>query len=475
MSNSRATVEDKIENLKQKMNASNIIKDDVFNQSVYSQKQTVVKQSYVPTGRSNFSFKESVRIDDSKNRLKEEVANGVHLESEKKELELAVQDQLDTQGRLKLEYGKQIDAIKAHIDQLNNRMEELEKQVEEKSDALVKRQDENNAIESEINELLEENRVIESELKRLGEKTTLKLKDMQAKMQTNLGDLEALKKRNQAEHDKIKQFSMDKIKRIEDDFRNKLTAHNDKLNELMVSKQNAELELLRLQDAKKRADIELETKIKAMKDQYYEEAFNQSKGILKILNNRYKTAIDAKEALNKKQEMLSHDIQVMEDKINGDEKLMGDENKQLVEAINEIREEIMTAQKDLDEIRSLSAAVDSEQQRINSEIQKQKYNFKQISDTGKYKVKEHLEKYKSAIDDSKMRLGNQEQRVKSLEDELAALKQRYNQTTQQNNKLLESMKNQLNKNIYSTLSEYKDISAAPREGYTSRAPYDYRY
>lgn len=475
MNANRATVEDKIESLKQKLNASNIIKDDVFNQSVYSQSKFPTKQSYVPSARSNFSFKESYRIDEAKNKLKEEVTHGVQLESEKKELELALQDQLDTQSRLKAEYGRQIDAIKAHIDQLNHRMEELEKQVEEKTDALVKRQDENNAIESEINELLEENRVIESELKRLGEKTTLKLKDMQTKMQTNLADLENLKRRNQAEHEKIKQFSMDKIKRIEDDFRNKLTSHNDRLNEMMVSKQNAELELLRLQDAKKRADIELETKIKAMKDQYYEEAFNQSKGILKILNNRYKTAVDAKEALNRKQEQLTHDTSVMEEKLLGDEKLLAEENKQLTDAINEIREEVLTAQKDLDDIRALTAAADAEQQRMNVEIQKQKYNFKQISENGKYKVKEHLEKYKSAIDDSRIRLSNQEQRVRALEDELAALKQRYNQTANQNSKLLESMKNQLNKNIYNTLSEYKDGSGQSREVYASRPQYDYRY
>jgi chromosome segregation ATPase len=475
MNQSRVTVEDKIENLKQKMNATNIIKEDVFQQSAYSNKVYPIRQSYVPNGTSNFSFKESIRIDDSKNRLKEEVAQGVQLESEKKELELFVQDQIDTQNRLKLEYGRQIDAIKAHIDQLHTQMDDLEKVVEEKSDALLKRQDENNAVESEINELLEENRVIESELKRLGEKTTTKLRDMQAKMQSSLGDLENLKRKNQTEHDKIKQFSMEKIKRIEDDFRIKLDNHNGKLNELIVGKQNAELELLRLQDHKKRAEIDLENKIKAMKDQYYEEAFNQSKGILKVLNNRYKTAVDAREALLKKQEVLQHDLQMMDTRINEDEKLMAEENKQLVEAIGELREDVQIIQKDLDEIRTLGASVDAEQQRINAEIQKQKFNFKQISDTGKYKVREHLEKYKSAIDDSRTRLINQENRVKTLEEELAALKQRYNQTANQNAKLMESMKNQLNKQIYSTVAEYRDVSGAPKESYVNKSVYDYRY
>lgn len=467
------TVGDKIEIMKQELKASNFLRDDVLTAS--AAKVYPVRQSYVPTGASNFSFKESMRIDDINRRLKEEAAQGVQLESDKKELELYLQDQIDTQNRLKAEYGRQIDAVKSHIDQMHTRMEEIEKVVEEKSDALLKRQDENNALESEINELLEENRAIESELKRLGEKTTNKLRDMQAKMQTSLGDLENLKRKNQAEHEKIKQFSMDKIKRIEDDFRNKLENHNGRLTQLINEKQTAEQELLRLSDAKRRAENELENKIRLMKDRYHEEAFNQSKGILNVLNNRYKTAIDARAALIKKQEQLQTDLQVMEDKINEDEKLMSEENKQLMDAINELREEVLTAQKDLEEIRTLSAAVDSEQQRINAEIQKQKFHFKQISESGKYKVREHLERYKNAIDDSRARLGNQENVVKRLEEELARLRQSTKQAEQQNQKLMESLKNQLNRNINSTLAEYKDTAAAPREAFANKSMYDYRY
>lgn len=469
----RQTVDEKIENLKQKLNASNIIKDDVFNQSLYSQKPLLGKQSYVPMGRSNFSFKESVRIDDTKSKLEKELGHGIQLESEKKELELLVQDQVETQTKLRGEYGRQIDTIRHHIESLHQRMEDLEKQVEENSDSLLKRQDTNNAIESEINELIEENRLIETELKRLGEKTTTKLKDMQQKMQNNLNDLENLKRKNQAEHEKIKQFSMEKIKRIEDDFRNKLQSQNDKLNEMMNVKQTAELELIRLQDTKKRADIELENKLKAMKDQFYEESFNQSKGILKILNNRYKTAIDSKENLLRKQDTLMHDIGNMEGKINEDEKVIASENTHLIETINEIREEVMTAQKDLDEIRALSASLDSDQQRINAEIQKQKYNFKQINDNGKYKVREHLEKFKLNIEDARTKLGNQNQRVRALEEEYTQLKQKYSQTNNQNAKLIESMKNQLNKNIYSTLSEYKDIVNAPKDNFATKSNFNY--
>jgi len=285
--------------------------------------------------------------------------------------------------------------------------------------------------------------------------------------------LENLKRKNQAEHEKLKQFSMDKIKRFEDDFKSKLQNHNDRLNDLLLNKQNSELELLRLQDTKKRADIDLENKLKAMKDQYYEESFNQAKGIMKILNNRYKTAIDSKENVLKKQDALINDIETMEAKITEDEKQISIDNANLTEDINAFRNNISVHQKDLDEVRMQLNSLESEQQRINSEIQKQKYNYKQISENGKYKIKEQLDRYKNHIEETRMKVGQQNQRNKTLEDELNVLKQKYAQVSGQQTKILESMKNQLNKNIYSTLSEYKDYGGGQKDVYPAKSSFNY--
>lgn len=454
----RQTADEKIEALKQKLNTSNIIKDDVFNTSVYSQKQaTPFKSSYAPMGRSNFSFKESARIEDLRSKIEKELSQSVTLEGEKRELELLLQDQIEVQGKLKAEYGRHFDNIRAQMDNVSQKAEGLEKSVQERNDKVLRKTEENEAMESEIADLTEDNKLIESELKRLGEKTTIKLREMQQKMQNTLNDFETLKQKNEQELEKLRQFSTEKIKRIEDDYKSKLNVLSEKLNEILMQKQNNESELQRLLDAKKRAEIELESKIKSMKEQYYEDAFNQSQGLLKIQNNRYKTAIDNKEALIRKQAVISKDAQILEQKIQEEESVFAEENAALSETIKNLKDEMFSAQKDLENLRSQNYSLEAENTRVMNEIQREKFNFKQIMDNGKFKLKEHVDRFRMTTEEQKAKINNQRFRVKQLEAELAALKEKSLQIEQQNEKQIESMRNQLNKNIYGTFNEYKEV------------------
>jgi len=455
----RQTADEKIEALKQKLNASNIIKDDVFNSSALSQQRpTNTRTSYAPMGRSNFSFKESARIEELRGKVERELAQGVSLESERRELELLLQDQNEAQARLKAEYGRHFDALRLQMEGVSQKAEGLEKAVSERNAKLQRRAEENEAAESEVAELAEDNRLIEAELRRLGDKTAAKLREMQAKMQAALADFEALKGRNEGELEKLRQFSTDKIKRIEDDYKAKLGALSEKLADLLQQKQASESELQRLQDAKRRAEGELEAKLKAMKEQYYEDAFNQSQGLLKIQNNRFKTAVDNKEALLRKQAAVARDAQALEARVQEEEGVFAEENAALQEAVRNLREELFAAQKDLEALRSQGFALDAEHTRVANEIQREKFAFKQVLDNGKFKLKEHVDRFRIASEDQKARIGNQRFRVKQLEAELAALREKTAQIEAQNEKQIESMRNQLNKNIYGTFNEYKETS-----------------
>ena len=106
-------------------------------------------------------------------------------------------------------------------------------------------------------------------------------------------------------------------------------------------------------------------------------------------------------------------------------------------------------------------------------VQKQKYSYKQISENGKYKIKEQLDRYKNHIEETRMKVSQQNQRNKTLEDELNGLKQKYAQVSNQQTKILESMKNQLNKNIYSTLSEYKEYGGGQKDVYPGKSSFNY--
>lgn len=73
---------------------------------------------------------------------------------------------------------------------------------------------------------------------------------------------------------------------------------------MLAAKQDAEAELFRLQDTRKRAEVELEEKIKLIKQEFYEEDFAQFSGILRINQNKLRTLMDNKETTLKKQIQL---------------------------------------------------------------------------------------------------------------------------------------------------------------------------
>lgn len=466
-----SATDEKIESLKQKLNASNIIKDDVFNTSLYSHKNIALpKASYAPMGRSNLTFKDSARLDELRLRVERELTTGLSLDSEKKELQLLVADQQDTQAQLKAQYGRQLEQLRAALENLNHRTDDQEKTHAERSERVMGKVEENSTLDSETNDLLEENRLIEAELKRLAEKTTGKMKEMQARMQSSLTELETLKKRHEEDLGKMRQISTDKIKRMEDDFKNKLTALSDRLNETLTDRQNIESDVQRLQDTKKRAEVELESKIRSMREQYFEESFNQSKGIIKILHNRYKNSIDNKEALLKKQTVLATDAQALEQKVQEEEGSLIEENSLYAENSKTMREEIFGVQKEMEAVRSQNYTVDGEQQRLVNEIQRERFNFKQILDSGKFKVKEHVDRYRSGVETSRAKIGQQRQRVKDLEDELLALRAKYAAAVAANEKVIQSMRMQLGRNITGTVNEYKELSTtkAPRDEYMHR-------
>lgn len=461
LSRSRQYNADKLEAIKSRLNASNIIRNDFFSQSLYKTPKT---QSYFtntvqPTIHTTpVTTVPTAHYDDLKSRVQREVNTGLSLETEKRELELMIEDQTEAQNRIRAEYGKEIDALNARIDHINHLIEDLQKDVDDKTDHESKKENANTEIEGEISEVVEENKLLKTELQRLGEKTNQKMTEMQNKMQTGLGDLENLKEKHAFELDKLNNTSADKIKRLEDDYNKKIGTIQDKYNQLLLNKQNAESELARLQDAKKRADVELENKIKVVKEQFYDEQYNVHKGVMKIYSNRLREAVEAKQKHLKNQEKLLKDSEDMEADINDNEENLIAENRTIQADISALKEDIAAMQKEIDGHKSQNFSLESDAQRLSSEIQRAKFQFKQIADNGKYKIKESVDKYRYEIEDQQNKVEAAKARTKELEDELEGLRGQFRAQEKQNQRVLENMKSKLNQNIFQTINEYKDIN-----------------
>lgn len=469
-SRSRYSNQDKIESIKNKLNASNIIKKDFFNQSQSRQPQYTpqvrnVQTNYRPQNSTykNAQLSHGGNYGDLKSKVQREINKRVNLSTEKKELELMIEDQVEAQEKLKEEYNRHIEGTKQQIERLDQMIEGLQKEVEIKMEKYSKIEEENGDMENEINEVLEENRLLEQEMEKLGQKTNQKMMDMQKKMESGLGDLENLKQKHEAELEKIHNFSGDKIKRIEDDYQKKMEDITDRYNEMLLAKQDSESELLRLQDGKKRAEIELENKIKAIKDQYFDDEYNKFRGVLKIYNNRLRNAAENKENLLKKKEQLEKDLELMEDDMKVNENQIEEENNELSEAIANLKNDISTIRSEMETHRNDNYNHDSKIQKIQSEIQRNKFNFKQISENGKHRIKETIEKNKLELEQMDYKFNNQQMKVRELEEELKQLNVEYVNAEKQNERMIGNMRSQLNKNIFQTINEYKDFNTSKLE------------
>lgn len=454
---SRIYADDRVEAIKTRLNASNIIKEEILNQSIHSRRDPIYKSSVAPSDL-NLPHKNNFRVGDMRGRVEKELNQGVGLATDKKQLQLLVEDQIEIQARLRADYMRQIDGSRGQFDQHQRTLTELRRELDEKSDKLSKKQDFVSQMESELNSLAEENRTLEGEIKRLAEKTTNKINEMQSKMQNLLGEQQALKDKHEQELERLNQFSADKIRRTEEDLSKKAQALQDKLNDVTADKQDAEAELLRLQDYKKRAEAELEEKIKIMKQEFYDEDYVQFSGIYRINQNKLRTVQENKEITQKKQVALQKDLEMLARDLEKSEKELAQGNGAIEAEIKSVRDEIVKIQKDIEDMKNQNMQGESGAQRIQGEISKLKFNFKQISDSSKFKIKDLVEKYRGEINTSQSKILAQQQRNKELNDELNDLNNKFKMIEKQAQRMVENMKNQLNRNIVQTINDYKDIN-----------------
>lgn len=461
--------DDKIEAIKNKLNASNIIRNDFFSHSYYKPQNT--NSFYNNPIRQDHHAKPTLHTasyDNLKDRVHKEVNRGLLLETEKKELEWMLEECLENQNRIRAEFHKETENVNGHIDHLDHIAEDLQREIENNGEQANKAEGKNNELEAEINELADQNKILKNELRRLGDKTNEKMTEMQGKMQHVLDDYEGLKGKHAAELERLNQIQGEKIKRLEDDFTKKTTNLNDKYNALLVNKQNAESELFRLQDARKRAETELENKIKAIKEQFYEDEFNQFKGIVKIHNNRLRTARGNKDQLAERQDKLARDHADLEQEVQDGENNLNLENRALTEDITNLKEDVSNLQKEIEEHRTEEFNVESETQRLASEVQKAKFQFKQVAESGKYRIREVVDKYRYEVEETANKVEHAKMKTKELSEELERLRAQHRAQEKQNQRMIDNMRSKLNNNIFNTINEYKGVNASYNDGRDGR-------
>lgn len=84
-----------------------------------------------------------------------------------------------------------------------------------------------------------------------------------------------------------------------------------------------------------------------------------------------------------------------------------EENTELDGAIGDVRTDIESLKKELEAQKKTSFNSEQELNKYQGEIQRHKFAFKQISENGKYRIKEHVEKNRYELENLENRIANQ--------------------------------------------------------------------
>ena len=447
----KITSDTKMEELKKRVNASHIIKEEALNSSRTS--QLPMKKSAPVMIKSKYSINESGRISSQKRILEQKLSDQVSAEQEKRELELLIEEQREKQEDLKSIRGKANQQLQSENEKLAKEIEELTKSISSNKETLDRMSFQYDEDEAEKTNLLDMNRGFEIDLQRLGDKTENKIREMADKLKEEVNDCDMLKKEHAKELSRLREMSTSRLKQLEEDSKSKISELNRRAEEAIEEKQNIQDEISRLEDVHRRADSDLEDRIRQMKAVFYDESFDQAQAMLRISNNRLKETQNEKETLSRKLEVIFKEMSILESRSAQEAQNYVDENASLSENIEHFKVEFSTAQKDLEALKRQVAALDSEEVRVNHDISRENNQIKNTASFGKQRLGEHVSRYQRVTEEYKMRITSSRDRIKDLEEELAMIQEKGILLQENNQKQIETIRSQLNKALLGTFGE----------------------
>jgi chromosome segregation ATPase len=311
-------------------------------------------------------------------------------------------------------------------------------------------------MKNEIGELIDDNRLLENELRNLGEKTNNKISDMQKKMENNVRELDMVKGKNETEIRTLAENTKEKLDRINEDFIKRMDMMKDKLEEAMQEKQDSEFELDRLKEVKRKEQANMELDLKKKKERFFDDSWNQFNTVIKVLNNNIRQAEEDKRIKAMKLEELKNETDLIRKEFENELNLRQDQDEQLREEIKKMRQDIADKEAEIENYRSELYDLDSQLQRMNGELQKNKFELNQSKEKGEYNLRELGGRFNMEREEEQAKEKLLVQKNQELTHELKIIEEKVRQQEQLNQKTMESMRSQLNQNIFQTINQHKE-------------------
>lgn len=311
-------------------------------------------------------------------------------------------------------------------------------------------------MRNEIGELIDDNRLLENELRNLGEKTNVKISDMQKKMENNVRELDMVKGKNEMEIRNLAETTKEKLDRMNEDFIKRMDMMRDKLDEAAQEKQDAEMELTRMKDAKKKEEANLELDIKRRKERFFDDSWNQFNTVCKVIKNNLRQAEEDKKVKGMKLEELKSETDEIRKEFEDELRLRQDQDEQLREEVKKMRLDISEKEGQIESYRSELYDLDSQIQRLKGELQKNQFEFNQMKEKGDYNLRELSSRYQLEREEEQAKEQLLMRKNQELAHELKVIEDKVRQQEAVNAKTMESMRSQLNQNIFHTINQHKE-------------------
>lgn len=311
-------------------------------------------------------------------------------------------------------------------------------------------------MKNEIGELIDDNRLLENELRNLGEKTNVKISDMQKKMENNVRELDMVKGKHEIEIRNLAETTKEKLDRMNEDFIKRMDMMRDKLDEAAQEKQNVELELTRLKDQKKKEEAGLELDIKRRKERFFDDSWNQFNTVCKVIKNNLRQAEEDKKIKAMKLEELKNETEEIRREFEDELRMRQDQDEQLREEVKKMRQDISEKESQIENYRSEIYDLDSQIQRMKGELQKNQFEFNQMKEKGDYNLRELSSRYQLEREEEQAKEQLLLRKNQELAHELKIIEEKVRQQDALNAKTMESMRSQLNQNIFQTINQHKE-------------------
>lgn len=311
-------------------------------------------------------------------------------------------------------------------------------------------------MKNEIGELIDDNRLLENELRNLGEKTNVKIGDMQKKMENNVRELDMVKGKNETEIRNLAETTKEKLDRINEDFIKRMDMMKDKLEEAMQEKQDAEFELDRLKEVKRKEQMNTELDLKKKKERFYDDSWNQFNTVMKVLNNNIRQAEEDKRIKSMKLEELKGETEQIRKEFEDELNLRQDQDEELRTEIKKMRQDIAEKETDIENYRAELYDLDAQIQRMNGELQKNRFELGQSKEKGEYNLRELGSRFNLEREEEQAKEKLLVQKNQELTHELKVIEEKVRQQELLNQKTMDSMRAQLNQNIFQTINQHKE-------------------